>query len=162
MSRISAGILLYRTRDRIPEILLVHPGGPYWKNKDAGAWSIPKGEAGDPASESLLETAKREFLEETGISVSGNFLPLSPVKQKSGKIVYAWALEGDLDPAVVRSNLFQQEWPPRSGRIAFFPEVDRAAWFSPDEAREKILPGQVLLLDELEKFWRQIGYPRKK
>ena len=145
--RRSAGILMYRRGAAGLEVLLVHPGGPFWKNRDLGAWTIPKGEHDD--SEDALDAARREFAEETGFTASGDFMPLAPVRQKAGKLVSAWALEGDCDAAAVRSNAFSMEWPPRSGRMAEFPEVDRAAWFSADEARRRILPAQVPLIDEL-------------
>lgn len=148
MPRHSAGIVLYRRKaDRI-EVFLVHPGGPFWRRRDIGAWSIPKGEF-EP-SEDALEAARREFREETGFTADGEFIPLKPQKQPGGKIVHAWAVEGDADPAQIRSNTFALEWPPRSGRIQEFPEVDRAGWFGLDEAREKILKGQAAFLDELE------------
>jgi predicted NUDIX family NTP pyrophosphohydrolase len=145
--RKSAGILLYRRKENRPEYFLVHPGGPFWKNKDVGAWSIPKGEFED--DEDPLKAAQREFEEETGVTVSGKFIELKPVKQKSGKIVYTWACEGDIDHTIIQSNTFPIEWPPRSGRYMDIPEVDRAGWFFYDEARTKIIPGQVPILDEL-------------
>jgi predicted NUDIX family NTP pyrophosphohydrolase len=129
------------------ELLLVHPGGPFWKNKDLGAWSIPKGEYAE--GEDPLAVAKREFEEETGARPQGDCLPLGEVVQKGGKIVTAFALEGDLDPAGLKSNTFELEWPPRSGRKASFPEVDRAQWFSPAEARQKILASQSELITRL-------------
>jgi predicted NUDIX family NTP pyrophosphohydrolase len=138
---------MYRRRDGALEVLLVHPGGPFWARKDAGAWSIPKGEI-DPTEEPLA-AARREFTEETGFLAEGNFRPLAPITQAGGKIVQAWAFEGDADPAALQSNTFAIEWPPRSGRQTSFPEADRAAWFSLDVAREKINPAQVALLDEL-------------
>ncbi|MGZ5048522.1 MAG: NUDIX domain-containing protein [Usitatibacter sp.] len=144
----SAGILLHRRRDGALEVLLVHPGGPYWKNKDAGAWSIPKGEV-DPG-EDPLAAAQREFAEETGIVAAGPFVALTPRRQKSGKTIHAWAAEGDADASAVKSNEFEMEWPPRSGKLASFPEVDRAAWFPLAEARAKIIAGQAPFLDELE------------
>lgn len=147
MPRKSAGILLYRINNKILEVLLVHPGGPFWKNKDAGAWSIPKGEFDE--NEDALQAAQREFEEETGIAIDGDFIPLSPVKQKSGKIVYAWALEKDIDTTNIQSNFFEMEWPPRSGKKQQFPEVDRGAWLTIPEAKEKINPYQVALLEEL-------------
>ncbi len=147
MSRTSAGLLLYRRRDGALEVFLVHPGGPFWARKDAGAWSIPKGEI-DPMEEPLA-AARREFTEETGLSAEGAFRPLAPITQAGGKIVQAWAVEGDVDPADLRSNTFAIEWPPRSGRQQTFPEVDRAAWFPIDVARRKINPAQAALLDEL-------------
>jgi len=145
MPKVSAGLLLYRRRGTAMEVLLVHPGGPFWKNKDLGAWSIPKGEV-EP-DEDLLAAAVREVHEELGLRIDGDFTPLSPVKQ-SGKIVHAWAAEfhGNLDAIV--SNMFRMEFPPRSGRFAEFPEVDRAEWFEPAAAREKILPSQRPLIDE--------------
>lgn len=127
-------------------VLLAHPGGPLWAKKDAGVWSIPKGEFDH---EDALSAARREFEEETGMTVDGNFIPLEPVVQKSGKIVYAFAVEGDIDPHAARSNAFEMEWPPRSGTHRSFPEIDRVAWFTPQEAAEKINPAQRLLLLEL-------------
>ena len=149
MAATSAGLLMYRRRAGGWEVLLVHPGGPFWARKDLGAWSIPKGEYS--GSEDALAIARREFDEELGFAAQGEFLPLVPVKQAGGKTVTAWAFEGDCDPASVRSNTFTMEWPPRSGRQQAFPEVDRAAWFTLDEARERINKGQRPLLDELEK-----------
>jgi predicted NUDIX family NTP pyrophosphohydrolase len=143
----SAGILLYRFRDGIPEFFLVHPGGPFWKNKDDGAWSIPKGEFQD--SEDALAAAQREFQEETGISVRGNFIELTPVRQRSGKVVYAWGLEADIDPEKVRSNTFALEWPPKSKKFIEVPEIDRAGWFSFEQAKIKMNQGQVPILEEL-------------
>lgn len=148
MARHSAGLLMYRRRQGVLEVLLVHPGGPFWAGKDVGAWSIPKGEY-DPG-EDPLAAARREFREETGFSVAGEFIPLTPRKQPSGKIIEAWAVEGDCDAAAIRSNVFTLEWPPHSGRPQQFPEVDRAAWFSLDDAREKIIKGQVGFLEELQ------------
>jgi predicted NUDIX family NTP pyrophosphohydrolase len=142
----SAGILAYRWRDE-PELFLVHPGGPFWKNKDDGAWSIPKGEI-DP-DENPLRAALREFQEETGQAIDGDFVPLDPVKISGGKVIEAWAVEHDLDASVVTSNTFEIEWPPRSGKRQAFPEVDRAAWFSGPLALQKITPGQVPLLLQL-------------
>ena len=130
------------------ELLLVHPGGPFWKKRDAGAWSIPKGEYAP--GEDPLAVAVREFEEETGVRPTGEFRSLGDLVQKGGKIVAAWAVEGDLDPAAIRSNTFEIEWPPKSGRKATFPEVDRAGWFSPEEAREKILPSQSPFIARLE------------
>ena len=144
----SAGILLYRFHNNLAEVLLVHPGGPFWAKKDDGAWSIPKGEFG--AGEDPLDAAKRELEEETGIKADGNFIELTPVKQKSGKLVYAWALQKDIDPAAIKSNSFELDWPPRSGIKKSFPEIDRAAWFTMDEARNKIIGGQAPLINELE------------
>ena len=145
----SAGILLYRKakQNLSLQFFLVHPGGPFWKNKDEGAWSIPKGEF--DTAEAPLEAAIREFKEETNQLVEGNFIALSPVKQKSGKIIYAFAVEGDIDPAHLKSNLFEMEWPPRSGKMQEFPEVDRGEWFDYDPARTKINPAQAALVEEL-------------
>ena len=145
----SAGVLVYRIRDGNLEVLLAHPGGPFWSKKDAGAWGIPKGEIGE--AEDPLAAAKREFLEETGLAIEGEFIALTPVRQKAGKVVHAWAVEGDCDPAAIRSNLFELEWPPRSGKVREFPEIDRAEWFALPEARTRILEGQRPLLDELER-----------
>jgi predicted NUDIX family NTP pyrophosphohydrolase len=140
MPKLSAGILLFRRRPAGIQVMLVHPGGPFWAKKDAGAWSIPKGLADE--GEDLLAAAKREFLEETGAAVNGQFLDLGAHKQPSGKTIVAWAHEGDFDPASLKSNTFAIEWPPRSGRMAEFPEVDRAAWYSMDEALMKVNMGQ--------------------
>jgi len=146
MPKRSAGLLMYRRSGGHVEVLLVHPGGPFWMKKDAGAWSIPKGEYDE--GEDAFAAATREFREETGLGAQGPFLPLAPVRQ-SGKIVQAWAFEGDCQPESLRSSTFSLEWPPRSGRRQEFPEVDRAEWFGLEEARRKIIPGQVALLDEL-------------
>jgi predicted NUDIX family NTP pyrophosphohydrolase len=144
----SAGILLYRVAGGAPEVLLVHPGGPYWARKDAGAWSIPKGEHED--GEDPQSCALREFEEETGVELPPSELAeLGSVKQKSGKVVTAWAAEGDLDADAVSSNTFTIEWPPRSGRTAEFPEIDRAGWFEIETAREKLVPAQTEFLDRL-------------
>jgi predicted NUDIX family NTP pyrophosphohydrolase len=143
----SAGLLLYRIRKAGIEVLLVHPGGPYWKNKDEGGWSIPKGEF--LPEEDPLAAARREFFEETGVAIEGELRALKPLRQPGGKTVHAWAVEADLDPATIVSNTFEIEWPPRSGRLQSFPEIDRGAWFSLPEARRKILRGQVPLLEEL-------------
>jgi predicted NUDIX family NTP pyrophosphohydrolase len=148
--KLSAGILLYRKRGGLLEVFLVHPGGPFWKNKDDGAWSIPKGECDEGAD--LLSEAKREFMEETGAALRGEFLPLTPVRQAGRKLIYAWAVEGELDPGKLRSNTFVMEWPPRSGQWQTFPEVDRGGWFSLPEARTKLLAGQQPLLQQLEKL----------
>jgi predicted NUDIX family NTP pyrophosphohydrolase len=145
----SAGLLLFREADGRREVLLVHPGGPFWAKKDAGAWSIPKGEIGE--GEDPLTGARREFEEETGVRPVGEALALEPRRQPGGKLVYAWAMRGDLDPAAVKSTTFSMEWPPRSGRRQEFPEIDRAAWFTLEEARTKILKGQVPFLDDLER-----------
>jgi predicted NUDIX family NTP pyrophosphohydrolase len=150
MAKQSAGLLIYRTAGPELEVLLVHPGGPFWAKKDEGAWSIPKGEFGD--GEDPLAAAQREFAEETGGSVSGEFLALAPRRQAGGKMVHAWAVRGDFDPAALRSNTFEMEWPPRSGRTQRFPEVDRAAWFPLAAARRKILKGQCGWLEDLERM----------
>lgn len=143
----SAGVVLYRRRGQALEVLLVHPGGPFWARRDEGAWSIPKGEFEAP--EAPAAAARREFLEETGVALTAGLTPLAPVAQSRGKTVHAFAAEGDLDPALVRSNTFTLEWPPRSGRMESFPEIDRAAWFTLDEAPRKIVAGQRPLLDEV-------------
>ena len=143
----SAGLLLYRMRDGALEVLLAHPGGPYWQRKDRGSWSIPKGEASE--GEELLAAARREFQEETGATADGPALALGHVRMKSGKLVHAWAVEGDFDIARLCSNTFELEWPRGSGVHRSFPEVDRAAWFTLDEARRHILPAQAPLLDTL-------------
>jgi len=131
-------------------VLLVHPGGPLWRNKDEGAWSIPKGEVGE--GEDLLDAAKREFQEETGFTPTGQFMPLKPVKQKSGKVVHAWMVEGDLDTASISSNSFTMEWPPKSGKLAEFPEVDRAEFFDLETAKKKINPAQAAFVTELRQI----------
>lgn len=146
--RKSAGILLYRIRNQVLQVMLVHPGGPFWKNKDAGAWSIPKGEFTD--EEDPLEAALRELAEETGVPVKpGTCIPLTPVKQKSGKLILAWAMEGNLNTTKINSNTFDMEWPPKSGKMQHFPEVDKADWFTIPAAKEKINPAQAAMLDEL-------------
>lgn len=147
MPAYSAGILLYRLQNNELQVFLVHPGGPFWKNKDEGAWSVPKGEYA--AGDNPLDAAKREFYEETGQNIDGQFSPLQPVKLKSGKTVNAWAVEGDIDPTEIKSNFFEIEWPPRSGKKQEFPEVDRGEWFNLDEARIKINPAQIKLIEEL-------------
>jgi predicted NUDIX family NTP pyrophosphohydrolase len=149
MGKISAGLLMYRKRGHMVEVLLVHPGGPFWAKKDLGAWTIPKGECSP--NEDVLSCARREFEEETGLVPVGPFTPLTAVKQSGGKVVHAWAFEGDWDPATLQSNTFSMEWPPRSGRHQQFPELDRAAWYRVDEARARILRSQGRLLDELER-----------
>ena len=145
MPKRSAGILLYRKINNLFQFFLVHPGGPFFKNKDLGVWSIPKGEYLD--DEEPLAAAKREFYEETGQRVEGDFIPLAPVTLKSGKIVHAWALEGDINAAIITSNLFEMEWPPKSGRMQSFPEIDRAGWFDASEARLKINEAQIRLIN---------------
>ena len=142
----TAGLLLYRRRGEL-EVFLVHPGGPFWAKKDLGAWSLPKGEISE--GEELLHAARREFTEETGFAIDGEFRPLDPLKQSGGKVVHAWAIEGDCDPSQVRSNLFSMEWPPKSGKTQEFPEVDRAAWFTIAEARQRIIASQSGFLDQL-------------
>lgn len=145
----SAGILLFRRAPNGLEVLLGHPGGPIFAGRDSGVWSIPKGLV--ETGEELLAVGEREFLEETGQPVPpGDRIDLGSIVQKGGKTVHAWAAEGDLDPGTAQSNLFQMEWPPRSGRIATFPEIDRVAWFGPDTARQKLNPGQIPLIDRLE------------
>jgi predicted NUDIX family NTP pyrophosphohydrolase len=144
-TEISAGILAFRRRSGL-EVLLGHPGGPFWRSRDEGAWSIPKGVV---VSGDLLACAKREFNEETGLTAAGDFLPLKPVRQKSGKLVHVFALEADFDLAGFSSNAFEMEWPPRSGKLASFPEVDRIAYFTVPLARRKILPGQRPFIEEL-------------
>jgi predicted NUDIX family NTP pyrophosphohydrolase len=145
--RRSAGLLLFRRSSRGMEVFLVHPGGPLWARKDLGAWSIPKGEHSE--NEDAFAAALREFEEETGQKAEGRALPLGEVRQKSGKIVTAWAMEADADAARIRSNSFAMEWPPQSGKTQQFPEVDRAGWFLFDTARQKLLPSQTPFLDRL-------------
>lgn len=157
MSKQSAGVLLYRRRGGAVEVLLVHPGGPYWANKDDGAWSIPKGEV--EAGERPLDAARREFAEETGAVVDGEFLPLPPVRSRSGKLIHAWAVAGDFDCAQLRSATFVLQWPPRSGELREYPEVDRAAWFDLERARGKISRGQAPLLDALRESLRRRAAP---
>ena len=147
MSKKSAGILLYRSINKNLEVFLVHPGGPFWKNKDEGAWSIPKGEFDE--KEDALEAAIREMKEETGITLKGDFMALTPIKQKSGKLVYAFAKEHDLDPSEIKSNEFEIEWPPKSGKKKMFPEIDKAEWFTIYVAKNKINPAQWPLVEEL-------------
>lgn len=148
MPKTSAGLLMVRRRPDGVEVFLVHPGGPFWAKKDAGAWSIPKGEF-DPASEDPLDAARREFEEETGVVPAGEFLELGSIRQPGGKTVTAWAFEGDCDASAIRSNAFTIEWPPRSGKRQSFPEVDRAGWFGIQAASEKILPGQLGFIQRL-------------
>jgi predicted NUDIX family NTP pyrophosphohydrolase len=148
MAKQSAGLLIYRRRERGIEVFLVHPGGPFWQKKDLGAWSIPKGELAP--GDNPLEVAIRELHEETGMTVQGEFAPLSAVKQRGGKTVHAWLVAGDFDPANVKSNSFSMEWPPRSGKMQEFPEVDRGEWFTFDVARQRILIAQQPLLDEAQ------------
>jgi len=148
----SAGLLLYRFKNDVPEFFLVHPGGPFWKNKDIGSWSIPKGEVEE--NEDYLEAAMRETKEETGIPISipkEKFIPLREVQQNPSKRIYAWVAEIDFEVGDIKSNLFEMEWPPKSGKKQSFPEVDEAGWFPFEEARTKILPGQTSLLEELKR-----------
>ena len=145
--KVSAGILLYRRSHGRLEVLLAHPGGPFWKRKDLGAWSIPKGECQD--GEDPMVAARREFEEETGLRLQGELTRLGEVKQAGGKVVRAWAVEGDCDPAAIHSNTFELEWPPKSGKLQQFPEIDRFEWFSLDDAREKLVKAQAALLDRL-------------
>ena len=147
MPKSSAGLLLYRRRGGELEVLLVHPGGPFWRNKDLGAWSIPKGEV--EQGEDPLTVARREFEEETGTPAEGPAIDLGSIRQAGGKLVRAWALEGDLDPTAIRSNTFTLEWPPGSGKLARFPEVDRAEFFGLSAAKAKLNPGQVPFLERL-------------
>ena len=144
-TEISAGILAFRRNMRL-EVLLAHPGGPYWRKRDEGAWSIPKGVV---ESNDVLACARREFNEETGLTAAGDVVPLTPQRQKSGKLVHAFALEADFDLTNFTSNSFEMEWPPRSGDMRSFPEIDRIAWFGIATARKKILPGQLPFIDEL-------------
>jgi predicted NUDIX family NTP pyrophosphohydrolase len=150
MAKRSAGILMYRRREGKLQVFLGHPGGPFWAKKDAGAWSIPKGEIDE--GEDPLAAAKREFAEETGLRPDGELVALAPIRQKGGKVVLAWAIEGDCDARAIKSNVFSMEWPPKSGKMAEFPEIDRAEWFSLDEARRRINPGQLPLIDELQEI----------
>ena len=157
MPKKSAGILMWKHVDGVLQVLLVHPGGPFWRNKDAGAWSLPKGEFDD--TEDARDAARRELVEELGPSAAGTagagddaFVVLGEVNQKGGKIVTAFALEGDFDVTQLASNTFEIEWPPKSGKHQVFPEVDRAAWFTLDAARQKILPGQLELLERVDKL----------
>ena len=149
MAETSYGILMYRRREGRLEVLLIHPGGPFWKNKDDGAWSIPKG--GANAGEEPLQCARREFEEELGCCPPQSLIDFSPIRQKGGKVVHAWACEGDFDPANLESNVFQMEWPPKSGKHAEFPEVDRCAWFDLRTARVKINAAQAAFLDDLQR-----------
>jgi predicted NUDIX family NTP pyrophosphohydrolase len=147
VTRRSAGILLYRFSQGEPKFFLVHPGGPFWVNKDAGVWSIPKGEYTE--NENPLEAAIREFEEETGNKLSGDFIALTPIVQKAGKQVHAWAIEGNIDADNITSNNFKVEWPPKSGKWQSYPEVDKAAWFDTNTTKEKINPAQVSFINEL-------------
>lgn len=146
----SAALLVYKRAKGGLQIFLVHPGGPFWAKKDLGAWSIPKGEFDE--SEDGLAAAKREFLEEVGQRVDGRFIALTPVKQRGGKVVHCWAVEGEVDETAIRSNEFEMEWPPRSGRRVRFPEVDGGQWFSVAEARKRLLSSQLPILEELARM----------
>ena len=147
MTKLSAGLLMFRRSQGAVDVLLVHPGGPFWEKKDLASWSLPKGEY--PEGEEAFAAAKREFEEETGIRPEGQFIPLGQIRQPSGKLVTAWAFEGDCDPATIKSNLFSMEWPGGSGRVQEFPEIDRGEWFTFAVARRKILKGQVSFLERL-------------
>lgn len=150
MPQVSAGMLMYRRRQGRLEVLLIHPGGPFWRRRDQGSWMIPKGKL--EAGEDPLTAAKREFQEETGLKPGLSLTPLGAIRQKGGKIVHAWAFEGDADPAAIKSNTFELEYPPKSGRFITVPEVDRAAFYDLAQAREKILPSQLPLLEALAKL----------
>lgn len=149
MARLSAGLLMFRRTNNSLEVFLVHPGGPFWQKKDLGAWSLPKGEYED--GEDPLVAAKREFVEETGINPMGDYVSLEALKQPSGKVITAWAFEGNCNPAEIRSNTFALEWPPKSGKIQKFPEIDRAGWFSIEDARARLIKGQLGFLETLLK-----------
>jgi predicted NUDIX family NTP pyrophosphohydrolase len=155
MPKTSSGVLLFRFKKGYPEILLFHPGGPYWAKKDAGVWSIPKGELNE--NEEPVKAAERELLEETGIEIKGDLIQLTPIKQKNNKIVLAWALEQDFDPRDLVSNFFEIEWPPGSGIKKQFPEMDRGSWFTIEEAKVRILTAQLPFITELEKIMRLSG-----
>jgi predicted NUDIX family NTP pyrophosphohydrolase len=150
MAKQSAGLLMYRRRQGVAQVLLVHPGGPFWAKKDRGAWTIPKGEI--EQGEDAFAAARREFEEETGFRSEGDFLPLNPVSLKSRKTVYAWAFEGDCDPGTLRSATFTMKWPPHLGKEQEFPEVDRAEWLSLNEAKEKIQAGQMSFIKQFEQI----------
>jgi predicted NUDIX family NTP pyrophosphohydrolase len=153
MPKRSAGVLLFRRQGSDFEVLLAHPGGPLWKNKDDGAWSVPKGEYGQ--DQDPLDAAKRELMEETGVIAEGEFIPLGEIRQSGGKLVKAWAVEGDFEAASMRSNTFSMPWPPGSTTLKEFPEIDRAEWFSLEIARRKILKGQAEFLDRLSLYLRR-------
>lgn len=157
MLKRSAGILMFKQTDRGTEVLLVHPGGPFWRNRGSGAWSIPKGEY--DAAEGAESAARREFLEETGAEAAAKLQPLGTLRQPGGKLVTAFAMEGDFDTDALQSNSFEMEWPPRSGRTQSFPEVDRAGWFTIEEAQKAILPGQAPFLAELQKLLSRLSFP---
>jgi predicted NUDIX family NTP pyrophosphohydrolase len=150
MIKQSAGILLYRIKNKVPQVFLVHPGGPFWARKDLGAWTIPKGEYNE--GEEPLDAALREFEEETGTKLKGKTIALTAIRQKAGKTVHCWAVKGDINPATLVSNTFEMEWPPRSGHQKTFPEVDKGDWFTLPIAREKINVRQVAFINELEKL----------
>jgi len=156
----SAGLLLFRRSAGALEVLLVHPGGPFWASKDDGAWSIPKGQIED--NEDPLAAARREVEEETGASPSGTFIALTPVRQTGGKVVHTWAIESDFDPSSLRSNLFEMEWPPKSGKRAMFPEVDRAEWFDLATAARKILESQAIVLRDFERRMTDTAEQRRR
>lgn len=150
MPRKSAGILVFKKIKDGLGILLVHPGGPFWSKKDLNSWSVPKGEFDE--NEEAFDAARREFKEETGFIPEGEFIRLEPVKQAGGKLVYTWAVEGDIDVSMIKSNLFKMEWPPKSGKFKEFPEIDRAEWFPIETAKTKIIKGQIPILENLEKL----------
>ncbi|MBE9666296.1 NUDIX domain-containing protein [Mucilaginibacter boryungensis] len=150
MAKQSAGILAYRIRNKALQVFLVHPGGPFWKNKDEGAWSVPKGEFAD--DEDALVAAKREFLEETGQTIDGEFIELKPVRLKSGKTVHTWAVEAEVDETNIVSNTFPFEWPPKSGKMIEIPEIDKGEWFDVPMAKQKINQAQTVMIDELMKI----------
>lgn len=150
MAKTSAGLLMYRARAGLLEVLLVHPGGPFWSKKDVGAWFVPKGEV--CPGEDELAAARREFREETGLEPHGPLVPLDTIRHRSGKTVRAWAFEGDCDPTSVRSNTFTIEWPPKSGAKREFPEIDRAEFFSVEKAKEKIYPSEFELIERLQRY----------
>ena len=153
MPKQSAGLLMFRRRGGGLEVFLVHPGGPFWAKKDQGAWSVPKGEY-EPGEDPIV-AARREFAEETGIVPEGEYVALTPLRQSGGKIVHAFAVQGDCDPQAIRSNTFVMEWPPRSGRQQEFPEIDRAGWFPLEQAKQKLLAAQVVLVEELARLLAQ-------
>jgi len=157
MAKKSAGILLYRFTKKILEVLIVHPGGPFWAKKDLGVWSIPKGELND--NENPLDAALREFLEEMGEEISGNFIPMTPIKQSNGKIIYAFALEHDFDALKIKSNMFTMEWPPKSGKQQAFPEIDRGEWFDFTTSKQKLNEYQAAIVDELAKKLNLVEEP---
>jgi predicted NUDIX family NTP pyrophosphohydrolase len=157
MRRLSAGLLMFRRVNSGVDVFLVHPGGPFWQKKDLGSWSIPKGEYAE--GDDPLEAAKREFEEETGLRPNGEFISLDEIKQPSGKVITVWALEGDCSADEIRSNTFSMEWPPKTGPMQQFPEVDRASWFSVEEARDRIVKGQIGFLDRFISRFQYIPKP---